>query len=133
MKSTNRIVSVWEERRVFDATIISRFKTALASGSGHSQRRTRSESDLKRIPPPEAKRVKLEKPASRSSSIDGEPPNSREPPEVSEQSTTSSLVYIQASLYFSVLHAENQEGLVDFHDVVDVVYSHTGGQLNSTI
>ena len=122
-KSTERIISVWEERHVFDATALSRLKvcrlvfkfvvynhhpycvlsplkltillypdnlvlqyyqTALTSGSEHSQRRTRSESDIKRVPPPEAKRVKLDKKARRrSSSIDEEPPpNSREPPEV---------------------------------------------------
>ena len=71
---------------MFDETIMSRFKAALTSGSGHSQRRTKSESDVKRVPPPEAKRVKLEKQSSkssRSSSFDEEPPNSREPPEVS--------------------------------------------------
>ena len=70
---------------MFDDTIMSRFKAALTSGSGHSQRRTKSESDVKRVPPPEAKRVKLEKQSSkssRSSSFDEEPPNSREPPEV---------------------------------------------------
>lgn len=82
-KSTNRIISVWDERHVFDADVLSQFKSALASGSSHSQRRTRSESDLKRVPPPEAKRAKLEKQASRSSSIDEEPPNNRDPPEVS--------------------------------------------------
>ena len=83
MKSTNRIVNVWEERHVFDGTILSRLKAALTSGSMHPQRRTRSESDVKRIPPPEPKRAKLDKQASGDSLVDEEPPNSREPPEVS--------------------------------------------------
>ena len=59
-----------------------RLKSSLVSKGGHSQRRTRSESDVKRAMPPEAKRAKLEKQASRSSSIDEDPPNDREPPEV---------------------------------------------------
>ena len=90
IKSTNRIVSVWEERHVFDEDILKRLKSSLVSKAGHSQRRTRSESDVKRVAPPEAKRAKLDKQASsRSSSIDEDPPNSREPPEVSTIYTKS--------------------------------------------
>ena len=75
-------------------------QTALASGSEHSQRRTRSESDIKRVPPPEAKRVKLDKHARRrSSSIDEEPPNSREPPEVYRGARTQTHTHTHAHSY----------------------------------
>ena len=51
----------------------------LVSGSAHPHRRTRSESDLKRVSLPDAKRVKVDK---TNSPVLEEPPNSRKPPEV---------------------------------------------------
>lgn len=43
-KSINRIISVWEERRVFDSETLGKFKSIISSSS---QRRTKSESEVK--------------------------------------------------------------------------------------
>lgn len=101
LKSVERIVNVWEERKVFEADVIIRFKSILGTnpfltpsltyslslspslpsvaGTLKPHRRTRSESDMKRAASlPEAKRSRVEK----RQDSEEEPPNDRTPPEV---------------------------------------------------
>ncbi|XP_064398184.1 regulation of nuclear pre-mRNA domain-containing protein 1B-like [Halichondria panicea] len=74
LHSVERIISVWEERQIFDPAIIIRFKAVLASGSMQPSRRTKSESDVKQS-------VARRRTESQGSSSEDQPPNGRKPPE----------------------------------------------------
>ncbi|KAL5467428.1 hypothetical protein EMCRGX_G031649, partial [Ephydatia muelleri] len=77
--AVSRILSVWEERKVFEDDLIKKYKAYLTAGSSHSHRRIRSDSDAKkriRDSPPVPKPEELSPAES--------PPKKREPPEPEE-------------------------------------------------